>query len=255
MEESGSFPDEDSELEEYLSPKELRERLTDPNFLPTHKQIEIALPTLREWASFFMKKDTPPLDVFELLNEEYLDALSDYLVEKITEYGASKENPLLILEIGAGDGRLSHFLRQKLEKKAPGLTKIIATDSGEWGLKSHFPVEKLKHDEALKKYDAQVVLCSWMPWGVDQTEDIRRCKKTREYILIGESDGGQCGDNWKTWGIKAYDDPSEDRQVPPYKAEGFEKKDMGDLRKHQVCGTDYPGEFRHSTSVSFKRIA
>ena len=39
----------------------------------------------------------------------------------------------------------------------------------------------------------------------DWTDEIRKCESVEEYILIGEADGGCCGDAWRTWGIEASD--------------------------------------------------
>jgi hypothetical protein len=230
-----------------LTPEQLRQKLRDPNFLPTRKQITNAFQTLDQWINFCFKEN----QVFEFLNEEYLNALAHYFVGKIQEYGASKERPLVILEIGAGNGRLSHFLRQKLEERAPGQTKVVATDSGAWNLKSDFPVEQLKHDEAMKKYNPDIVVISWMPYNTDLSKDIRKFDSVQEYILIGESDGGCCGDPWETWGINWLDDKAG--QMPPYKAEGFVRENLHNLSLLQICRSDEPGRYYHSNTVSFKR--
>ena len=115
-------PSEESpqQPERELTPEELQEKLRDPHFLPTHEQITKAFRSRDEWHKFCFDEEKP---VFEFFNEEYLNAFADYFVSKIQEHGASEEKPLVILEIGAGNGRLSHFLQQKLEERAPGQKK------------------------------------------------------------------------------------------------------------------------------------
>lgn len=236
--------------ERELTPIELREKLRDQNFLPTHEQITKAFTNREQWGRFCFDKEKP---VFEFLNEEYLNALADYFVGKIQEYGASEERPLVILEIGAGNGRLSHFLQQKLEERTPGQTKVIATDSGEGALKSDFPVEQLKHDKAMEKYNPDIVICSWMPYQVDFTRDIRKFSSVKEYILIGETDEGCCGDRWETWGWSWDEDDEDEGKIPPYEADGFVREDLDDLSDLQIGRTDDPGNYHYSRTVSFKR--
>ncbi len=232
----------------------LQKELLNPDFLPTHEHIKNAFGKVLWdedlWLKFCRNKEFP---VYELFNEEYVEALAEYCIERAKEYSSSKENPLVILEIGAGNGRLSHFLGQKLEERAPGQTKIIATDSGEWNLKKDSFVESLAHKEALEKYKPAIVISSWMPLGKDFTQDIRNSKGVQEYILIGEADGGCCGDNWKTWGIS-----EEGEKTPLYEKDGFVRENLDKVGEKQVCRTDcfddfLKGDLRHSSTVSFRR--
>lgn len=233
-----------------LTPDKLREKLRDPHFLPTHEQITKAFRSWDEWYQFCFDEERP---IFEFFNEEYLNALADYFVGKIQEYGAGRERPLIILEVGAGNGRLSHFLQQKLNERAPDQTKVIATDPGKWRLKRDFPVEQLRHNEALEKYRPDIVIFSWMPYEEDYTEDFRKCASVQEYILIGETDRGCCGDEWKTWGWSWEEDDEGEKRVPPYEADGFERHNLDDLSLLQICRTDEPGRYFHSRTVSFIR--
>jgi hypothetical protein len=87
---------------------------------------------------------------------------------------------------------------------------FVASDNGSWklpGLSSAtddesgiLHVDKLDYQTALAKYQPDIVLCAWMPLGIDFTKAIRDCKSTQMYILIGPKDDGTCGDAWKTWG-------------------------------------------------------
>jgi len=229
---------------------ELREKLRDPHFLPTREQILRAFPVWEydsgDYDVMHVCKDINN-PIFEFFNEEHLNALSDYFVTKISEYGGSKEKPIIILEIGAGNGRLSYFLQKMLEGKVPGQVKVIASDSGEWKLKNDFPVEQLKHDEAMSKYNPDIVVFSWMPYGEDYTKEMRKCPSVKEYILIGEDGGGNCGSD-ETWGYVE----SRPNDLPLYEKDGFEKEYL-DSTELNICRTDYPGSMGHSRTVSFRR--
>jgi hypothetical protein len=62
------------------------------------------------------------------------------------------------LEIAAGDGTLTAFLR------AAGV-QITATDDHSWGDAVHYPEDVVRLDarKALRSYQPQVVICSWPP--------------------------------------------------------------------------------------------
>lgn len=234
--------------ERELSREEIREKLKDPLFLPTRKEITRAFASEQaislDWMAFCFNDKSP---VFELLNEEFITALSQYLEKRINELQTSATETITILEVGAGNGRLSHFLRQQLENALPGKIKVVATDSGTWSIESSFPVESMGHKEALETYQPQIVIFSWMPYEEDVTDDFRATASVQEYILIGEDDGGCCGDEWRTWGSSA------DGSTPPYEEDGFERERLGEIGKHQICRTDTPGRYYHSSTNSFQR--
>lgn len=245
-----------------LSPRELREKMNDPAFLPTVGEITKAFESQgrdrfsdSEWHKFCFDENKP---VFEFLNEEFLNSLSDYLSKRVDELGATADKPLVILEVGAGNGRLTHFLEQKLNERVSGKIKIVATDSGKWEIQPTFPVENIEQNEALKKYQPQVVVSCWMCYGEDWTADFRAADSVQEYLIIGETDGGCVGDESKTWGYSygTYDDEGnyvERTEPAPYEADGFERVNLYDDVTHQVCRTDEPGHYYHSATVSFRR--
>ena len=231
--------------------KNISQQLDNRNFLPKYNQVEKSF-DWKEWLDFcFNEKNS----IFEILTEEYLNALADYCVKRAEHYSASAKKPLLLLEIGAGSGRLSHFLRKELTKKISGIIKVTATDSGEFNIKPEFAVEKMTHKQALKKYQPDIVLCSWMPHQIDFSADFRQTDSVKEYILIGETDGGCCGDDWKTWGcLSSNERTSKKESIAPYQADGFIREDLDKLSRLQICRTDFPGMgVRHSRTVSFIR--
>lgn len=236
-------------------PEVVRELLRDPAHLPTHDEINLAFrPSKSSWLEWYDFCFDAQDSVYEFLNKEYLTALSSYLAERSKQLGINLEQPITILEVGAGSGRLSYFLGQMLEEKMTGRFKIIATDNGSQEIKPQFPVEKIDYKEALEKYRPTIVIASWMPYKVDWTNSFRAAESVQEYLLIGETDGGTCGDERETWGINWYSDPEEDEnKLTPYQQDGFERVDLKQLSKYQICRTDAPGRYNHSRTASFRR--
>lgn len=200
---------------------ELR-KLKDPRYLPTRAEIcqafnidedadlgsygynEIVGLSDKPWAKFAMGKLGGEERVFEFFTQEYIDRLADNIIDSAHKFGASRENPLKVVELGAGNGKLSHFLQKMVEEKEPGLITVIATDEsdGEWqhGIdRVSLAVEPLNYIQALKKYHPDIVIVSWMPYEFDMTAAIRNAH-VKQYILIGEADNGCCGDFFWTWG-------------------------------------------------------
>ena len=99
-------------------------------------------------------------------------------------------------EVGAGDGRLSHFLRVALAKSdAQGADRvtITATDDNSRQLEQFYAVETCDAAEVMNRFQPDVVLVSWMELGQDWTSSFRACESVREYVLVGEVDAGACG--------------------------------------------------------------
>jgi hypothetical protein len=142
-------------------------------------------------------------DTYELWTYEYIKGLAKYLLCRIHELD-ERDNCQLettILDVGAGDGRLVHFLcramdeemnaggkgRKRMknsEEKQIIYPKIIATDDGSWNAPFYDNVERLSVVSSLEKYRPRkvsstdntsevvqsrlIVLCSWMPPGLDK---------------------------------------------------------------------------------------
>ena len=233
--------------------------------------------------------------IYEFWTEEYVSGLADYLMDQCTEFNGET----IIVDVGAGDGTLVHFLDKCMKerggsRKSNAITlkqgkksntkkssrtsptpvpKLVATDDGSWNIQQKANVEKLSVTEALQKYnpfDAAtgkrnhqlIVICSWMPMGVDWTQLIRD-HGADEYILIGECDDGNCGHNWLTFGnpefkddIYLEEDESKEMLVPsvvaPCKVDGFERTDLEDLSLLQYSRFD-SSVSGSSKTISFRR--
>jgi len=218
--------------------------------------------------------------VYDLFTDEYVQGLADHL-----------KGRRLVLEVGAGSGRLSHLLRKKLGSK----TEVIATDSGSWsrmrGHRAKYSVVKCDYESALSVYEPDVILTSWMPMNQDWTSLFRKKKSCEEYILIGNPES--CGKSWQTWGMRnahAFDPtltalnappspdkwpidifewlagsrgggvepdlPSEtakDDMKSPFEVDGFEKSELSHLSRLQLCRYDRLTRSGNSKTVSFRR--
>ena len=89
-----------------------------------------------------------------------------------------------IVEICAGNGRLSYHLGQR------GI-KIIATDDYSRKTDRMDIVEELNHQAAIEKYDPSIVLASWMPPIKPIDVDVLRYPGIEHLVHIGDQD--PCG--------------------------------------------------------------
>ena len=205
-------------------------------------------------------------NIYQLWTKEYVEGLAAYLLDRTQSY----DGDTLVLDVGAGDGFLAQLLREafdfeaKREQRQPRvqrrtviprrlkskrIPKVVATDDGSWHILPMAPVESLDVARALQKYNKDksrqvIVLCSWMPNGMDWTA-LFRDHNIDEYILIGEYDDGSCGDNWQTWGNidSRIDEPGASGQdvvdssageesivIPVYESEGYERVELDALK-------------------------
>jgi len=235
---------------------ELIKKFKDPAYLLTVEEVTQAFKDEDYndfewiWSKFFSLKEKNP--VFELLTKEFVESFSNYLEARIQELSPKDGSPVTILEVNAGNGRLTHFLKQRLDNKVPGKFVITATDSysGEFDITPFFPVEAIDYKKALQIHKPQIVISCWMPYATDFSQDFRSTPSVQEYIVIGENE--VVGDPWKTWGLE--DTYTEDKnELPPFEKDGFEKNELKGQVTGQICRTDDPGEYFHSSTVSFRR--
>ena len=227
-----------------------RARLSNPSYLPVLSDVTNAFtdedgrPQLAAWFQFI---EQPSFVKHEILTQEYIGELAKYLKSRIISF--PPDRPIKILEIGAGDGRLSYFLQQTLNN--PEHFQFIASDISPVQL-IPFPVETSDYQASLAKHQPDLVLCSWMARGVDLSQAIRDCSSVREYLLIGESDAGICGRPWETWGFRSWSIPVP--STAPYLIDKFARFDLDSCSQYQIARTDTPGEYFHSNTISFRRL-
>ena len=125
------------------------------------------------------------------------------LIEALAEMIASRS----CLEIGAGDGTLSRFLKDE------GV-KITATDDYSWKNAVEYPegVTKLDAREALGSYAPEVVICSWPPSQNDFERQVFDTPSVRLYIVIGSRHQFAFG-NWSDYRKQSLFDIEEDKKL------------------------------------------
>ena len=231
--------------------------------------------------------------IFQLLTQEYVEALGRYLEKRSVAF----DGETIVLDVGAGDGLLAQALRdyfdkskhQEMNKKnsrktssgyITNMPQVIATDNYSWRISRHAEVEQLGYEATLDKYATPsngeglsrqvIVLCSWMPMGEDWTACFREYG-VAEYILIGECDDGQCGENWLTWGnIHMRDDNIQNElnhlqegkkepfkpitATPLYKEDGYTRSDLNSVIPFQFSRYDSKVS-RSGKTISFRRKA
>merc|ERR1712060_530383 len=144
---------------------------------------------------------------------------------------------------------------------------VIATDNGSWKINHGGNVKHLNVQQAMTNYGDQediqlIVISSWMPYGHDWTHLFRQ-KKVYEYILIGETDNGNCAHKWYTWGNPDYNNYNRNWEardesieaytvMPPYQADRYERVDLEDLSELQYARFD-TSKSRCSSTVSFRK--
>ena len=96
------------------------------------------------------------------------------------------------LEIAAGDGTLSHFLRD-------AGAEVTATDDRSWR-QIDFPDDVIKQDAAAAVRDREpaVVLCSWPPAGNEFERAVFGTASVELYVVIGSRHGFATGD-WDSY--------------------------------------------------------
>lgn len=189
------------------------------------------------FSSCLMMPSGEQLALYQIWTKETIDALATWL---------EHERAQVVLEVGAGDGLLTHWLRARL-RDIP--IRLIATDNGSWQTSAslHWPhraenVWQLTAAQALARFQPDTVLSSWMPWGEDWTGRFRMCRSVSRYVLIGEGRGGAVATE-SAW------DPHPDWLARP----------IPDFEEGAWCRTDWwdqagRGAFRHTQAWGWVRL-
>lgn len=242
----------------------MRERLEDPSFPPSHAFVERVFMDVPGPNGELMKdtlafhrfcersredKNGKRIYVHEILTQEFLLALANHFSNVIEDaLNEDPTKPFVLLEVGAGDGRLSGFLRRILKARFGDHVFVVATDIKSKGATPEFRVENMDYETALDTFRPDAVLVSWMP-RQDWTKEFRNpARNIREYVLIGEPDAGVSGTE-DTWDEGLLD------------SEGFDAVTLDEATDRQISHTDHglnrmkDGEAYFSRTIVFKRDA
>jgi len=195
---------------------------------------------------------------WEILTEEFVKAFSVNLFDRAWYYYQKKGAPIVIVEVGAGDGRLAAFVSiiKEVYMRDKGITfpvEIYACDSGSWGIQTHMQgiVEICDYKEFIMKKQPDIVYVSWMPQGQDWTQFFRDQSFIQEYIIIGDIDTGVTGHVWLSFGNSHL--PPDQRPEPPYLRDNWSRFDLNEVSRFQISKLDKYGSWFNSSTVSFRR--
>lgn len=150
------------------------------------------------WAAFVKAGGIHCQPRYLIPTRDLIDSLRCWLIAESQRFG---DAAMRVLEVGAGDGALTFHLRAALAATNAPIS-VVASDNMARGLRprdeSEFLV--LDVDAALAQCEPHIVLCAFMPLGVDWTAVFRACASVRQYVLLGETDDGCCGRPWATHG-------------------------------------------------------
>ena len=111
------------------------------------------------------------------------------------------------VEIGAGDGTLTRFLKNQ------GV-QLTATDTHDWKNAVEYPDWVVKRDArgALTTYRPEVVICSWPPSQNDFERHVFNTPSVQLYVVIGSRYQFASG-NWKDYKLQSAFDIEEDKKL------------------------------------------
>jgi hypothetical protein len=122
---------------------------------------------------------------------------------------------------------------------------IILTDDHSWWKRENINIEnkdvlKMDYDTAIKRYNPDFIIASWIPYKSWWTKEFRDCESVKCYILIGEGPGGCTGSDmdWKT---------------------SWTRHDLDNVEKYAICRTDHGfngigfSRIRHTNVSLFER--
>jgi|GEM_PF-4393579 hypothetical protein len=211
----------------------------DPTYVPSLAEVQAAAasPEGSAAADAYYELD-PRTGQYEIWTREYIAGLGSYIARTLIDYD---QPDATVLEVGAGHGRLSGLLRQDLGARGLAAT-VVATDIKP-PRETHFPVERLSHDEALEKYQPTIALSSWMLIHHDWTRAMRKTPSVRDYILIGIPDMTATPAAWE-----GYASPESGE----FAIIDLHYLDALKTQRFQSVGPDLTRGFRRSTDVQPK---
>jgi hypothetical protein len=151
------------------------------------------------WPLVWQKKRLMPLvqprGIYCFYSRELVEALAGMIASRSC------------LEIGAGDGTLTRYLKDR------GIA-LTATDNHGWNNAVAYPdwVIRLDAREALAAYAPEVVICSWPPSQNDFERHVFTTPGVQLYIVIGSRHQFAFG-NWKDYRQQSAFELEEDKEL------------------------------------------
>lgn len=196
-----------AEVETLLVPRReaLGRAIADPEALPSVRQVLKAFPfedfsrenvrLMKAWHAF--SNDEAHL-FFELLTEEYVEGYAELLEGEIERIGRNGDGPVRVLEVGAGNGKLSRHVQRILREKGMDV-EMMAVDDSSWagrGVALGENVRDMDYRDALSEFRPDIVMESWMPPGKDFSPDFRNTESVKAYVLTGPMRDSGTPETW-----------------------------------------------------------
>lgn len=171
------------------------EKMRDPEYLPSVSEIEqFDFRSDKLSGKFLWNRltDQPGYAKYEIFTREYVALLAQHLAGVAEHAGKTNEDPLEVIEVGAGNGRLAHFVTEILKANGVKSVRYTACEPGVWDNRrdfddspgTYYKTIPLYTGEAITRFKPDLILTSWMPPATDWTPDFRKAN-VKEYILIG----------------------------------------------------------------------
>lgn len=221
-----------SRWEQDLDP-ELRLKFRDPEYLPTREEV-LQIKRYMNYSDEFGDH--------EILSKEFIAELGAQIQKDLHGILQTQETAC-VLEVGAGSGRLTHFLSNVVmdglgEEEKKQVT-FVATDSSQEQIPSTFHVQSFSTKDAVKELKPTIVITSWP--RVSPEEIVQDAPWIKEVVVMGEPEVCAGGNGNYEW-----EDVKE-----------FAKKKLQNVTDLQVCRTDYHDTrgtiIRHSKTTVFVR--
>mmetsp|Transcript_19145 Transcript_19145/g.51541 ORF Transcript_19145/g.51541 Transcript_19145/m.51541 type:complete len:323 (+) Transcript_19145:29-997(+) len=216
----------------------------------------------KTWAAFIETGGPGGTRQYEVLTREHVRGLAQLILHVrahlVAAGGLGQGQPLRVLELGAGNGRLAHALRVAMASDHPSMKDAaqqdVSTDPPVLLVASDlhprqgcFPVLEMDYARALEVCAPDVALVSWMPLGHDWTHAVRASASVQALVLVGEAGAGVCGHPSLTWGVTPRNNNGALPRHERRRVRGWSLQELVALSDVQLCMLDEPWCFqRHS---------
>jgi hypothetical protein len=176
----------------------------------------------------------------QVYTQEYVAEFAHYLQQRLASQLKASDAPILL--IGGHIGKLAYLINQtKLLRvpviathEKPNTNPILAKIPGsEQKRFQPTPIEKLKDETALEKYQPALVIMQDLKSNQDITQMVRSFGCVKEYVTVGLGDSYLEGHGWQTWGNPKYRD-KDDTILPPYHADGYWKLSLNFVSRYAL---------------------
>lgn len=129
-------------------------KLEDPYYLPSIHEVVFEVNKNQLWS--LLKRSNV---WYEIVTQD----LIQWLISHLSVYKTSKDK-IKILELGAWQGKLAHFLKQSLSDLYDNLFEIRAVDNNnELSWENQLPiVEDIDMNDVVSSYEPNIIISSWL---------------------------------------------------------------------------------------------